>query len=186
MTVLRRRVFACAIVLAAGWSAAGGAQAHPFHATFAELRHNPKTHRLEVALRVAPADLERALRRRVRAPISLERRPDIDTLIEAYVRDVFVVQHNGSAVPLRWVGKEVLSHQIAWLYFEFLPPTAAAAVTLRNSAFFELASKQINTVQVTSQQGTRTLTFSPGRREQSRRVRLGPPKSRGPVPTVSG
>lgn len=180
--MIRRREWIGGLALAATAWPARRVLAHPFHATFAEVRHNAETNSLEVAMRVAPNDLEDALSRRVEGRVSLDRRADIDALITGYVRDVFVVTDGEMTLSPTWVGKEIESHQIAWLYFEFPLPADVKTVTVRNWAFFEIAAKQLNTVKVTAGSRKRTLTFSPGARQKAQRVTLAAPRSSGKKP----
>ena len=48
------------------------AEAHPVHATFAEAVWNPKTHSIEIALRVRVVDLESALSKGLKTRIDIE------------------------------------------------------------------------------------------------------------------
>ncbi|MDF1666343.1 MAG: hypothetical protein P1V97_31630, partial [Planctomycetota bacterium] len=59
------------------------AAAHPFHVTLAEAELETKTGNLELAIRVKPEDLERALSAQTNRKISLEKEGKVDALILA-------------------------------------------------------------------------------------------------------
>ena len=93
---------------------------HPFHVSFSEADYNFESGRLEVALRVHPADLEEVLRRRSGRRVDLDSEGEevLDRLLSAYAAERFLVASaGGGRGKLEWVGHEVdLNH--AWLYFE--------------------------------------------------------------------
>ncbi|MFN0056844.1 MAG: DUF6702 family protein [Planctomycetota bacterium] len=119
---------------------------HPYHVSIAEAEYNPTTASLEVALRVFPIDLERALLVRTGRRLDLDLHADVDRLLADYLRAVFVVTlPSGSLARLAWIGKEVGPSE-AWLYFEFSVPSGMAGVRIDNQIFFELELDQINTI----------------------------------------
>ena len=135
------------------------AMAHPFHVSIGEAEWNPKTRRLEVALRVHPADLDRALRKADRdrqQPPTLEG----DQRISRYLQSVFVVRYrDGAALKFTWIGKE-LSVKSAWLYFEIELPNGLDGALISNRLFFEIEKKQTNTVNFTVGERRESLSFS--------------------------
>ncbi len=133
--------------------------AHPYHATVAEAQLNAETGRLEISLKVIPEDLERALRRRHRERVILERTPRVDEMILDYLRDSFVVTQKGERHSLSWVGKEI-GPEGCWLYFEVPMADGLAGAQLRNTIFFEIEASQINTVRLRAGDLHRTLIFT--------------------------
>ena len=92
--------------------------AHPFHVSLAEVEFNAESGKLEVALRVYPLDLEKALTLHAARRISIDDEPEVDALIAAYLKDRFrVTGADGKPASIEWVGRE-LSVKDAWLYFE--------------------------------------------------------------------
>ncbi len=144
------------------------ATAHPFHVSIAEADFNAKTGKLEVALRVHPADLERALEDRVGRAVDLDKTPDVDRLITAYLRAVLVIQREGAKpLKLHWVGKEV-GIKFAWLFFEFAcpdatRPNAKGHWTVTNRIFHAQMANQVNTITFKQQRGERSLSFTRSR-----------------------
>jgi len=136
------------------------AGAHPFHVTLSEAEWNGKTGRLEVAMRVYPNDLERALRLDPDKRIDLERTANVDQMITAYLSKAVQAGTQATAdSKIRWIGKEVsLKH--VWLYFEIVPPAGQVPTWFSNHVFFELESDQINTVNLKSGAARATLNFS--------------------------
>lgn len=137
-------------------------QAHPFHATYAEVDWNETGKVLEVALRVQPEDLERILSLRAKRRIDIEKTKGVDKLIHKYLTEVFVVEQKGAEqksvnMPtLRWVGKEVSAKE-AWLYFEVPRPAGVKDLKMLNQIFFEILSDQVNTVRF--RQGKKRITL---------------------------
>ena len=117
---------------------------HPFHVSVAELEYNPKSKCLEVALKVWPEDLEKALNRNSKEPIDLDKTPRIDDLILAYLKKHIRVSADGkNNCKLNWIGKELEVKQ-AWLYFEVKTDVRPDNFTFSNTIFFELQDDQIN------------------------------------------
>ena len=169
------RTVAAALLLVL--AAANLATAHPNHVSLADTEWNAKTGRLEVALKVHPNDLERALRRRFRRRVVLDKTPDIDQLIQKYLVQVFVVKGtDGKQARLHWVGKEV-SVKAAWLYFELPLAHGPNGATFSNRILFELLPDQVNTINVRSGQRRASLTLTRDRTSQKLRLPDPKPKS---------
>lgn len=160
--MIRRRVLlgalpalglATAVVLAPGW-----ALAHPNHASLAVAELNPDTGRLEVALKVDPDDLERAIRKATDSTIRPED-PAAEAHVEAYVRKRFVVRPPAGKSDrprrMKWVGMEIKVDE-AWLYFE-IPIRGIWGLRIRNAIFFDLEDGQVNTLNL--RDGDTRLTF---------------------------
>lgn len=155
------------VLLATLWAVAG-VLAHPFHVSLTEAEYNPETHSLEVALRVLPADLERALELRLGRDIDLDREPELERWTREYVAERFVVRdRRGAVIGEQWVGME-LDLRDAWLFFELPLPDGTAGVEISNRVFFELEETQVNSINVRlpaastagRRRALRTLTLS--------------------------
>lgn len=135
--------------------AAGRGDAHPIHTSLGEAEWNAETGCLEVALRVFPDDLELALTKSVRRPVNLQRdAARLDQWIVPYLKRHFVLQRQGTALPIRWVGKEVSAKEV-WLYFE-IPAQDLEHCQCRNTLLCDVLSDQRNTVVITD--GARIAT----------------------------
>lgn len=145
----------CALVLSWLLAAAGSvASAHPFHATLSEIEWNAQTGRLEVAVRVDPGDLERALRARTGRRLVLEKETEEarDGLLADFVKETFRVAGAGdrrAGPPLKarvhFVGHE-LTPRFAWLYFELSFPGDVRRLEITQSMFTAVVPRQVNLV----------------------------------------
>lgn len=154
----------------------GVGSAHPFHVSIAEIEFNGESRTLEVALRVHPEDLVRALesRKRPGEKIELETGSLVEGKIAGYLAEVFVVKHGDRSLPLARVGEEI-GVDWAWLYFEVDLATLSSkgsgevALDVYNSAFFEFTKDQVNTLNLV---GDGEERFSISGVELTRTVRL--------------
>ena len=143
-----------ALALALGLAFAGqfladgtnGPARHPSHVTIAQAEFNAESASLEVALRIDPFDLEKALTAVAGEPVNLDQTENVDELVVDYLNEAFVLQFDeADPIELNWVGKEVFVHT-AWLYFEFTLPDGPDGAQLTNRLLFELQDDQVNTV----------------------------------------
>lgn len=125
----------------------GGTGTHPFHVTIAEVDVNAEAGTLEVAIRIYnPGDLEEAIGRKEGKKVDLEKTEDVDTLIQEYLAERFVVTRaDGEPAELQWVGKEV-SLKTTWLYVEIPLPDGPEGATFTNTLLFEIEADQSNTM----------------------------------------
>lgn len=121
--------------------------AHKFYVSFAQVEWNAETKSLEIAVRVFSDDLELALQRAAkRDTISLDKTPDVDKLLLAYLQQRLEIENaKGARQQLLWVGKE-LNVDSVWLYVESPMPEGLSDAKARNSLFFELYPDQLNTM----------------------------------------
>ncbi|MDY7096067.1 MAG: DUF6702 family protein [Acidobacteriota bacterium] len=173
------------------------ASAHPYHVTLAEMELNAATGRLEVALRMLPEDLVRALEARERRrpieapgeahgeqssdPASAER-PTRDELLADLVREAFTVTTaDGTPAALHWVGSEG-SVKAVWLYFELdlgaaperlREGSALDSITVANRLLLDLEPTQTNSVILRFGDRRTTVTLTP--RSPEREIRWPPP-----------
>jgi hypothetical protein len=145
-------------------SVAQRASAHPFHVSIAEAEWNAESKRLEVAMRVAPEDLEAALTNRAETKVRLEETEDVDKQITDYLNDHFTLRkpetedEEAKPLELHWIGKEVTTKS-AWLYFEIDAPDGVAGLELTNRVFVNEEETQINTVVIREGKQKTTLRF---------------------------
>lgn len=154
---------------------AGEAWAHPFHVTLAEAELEAKTGHLEVAIRVKPEDLERALSALTKRKISLEKEAKVDALILNYLRGAIrFIGANKKPAKMSFVGKE-LSRKALWIYFEVDLGGQLEGVKVENRVFFKVLPDQLNTMNF--KQGKKRCSLSFSRKFPSRTVRLVLPKT---------
>ena len=129
--------------------------AHPYPRSHAEIDYRAECHCLEVAIAVAPEDLEALLARRIGRRIPLEA-PAIDAALVGYLKERFVVSAAGVKRKIEWVGKEIDSAN-AWLYFKVLDVPTEFELSVR--LLFEREPTQVNQVLVRNGERRRALTF---------------------------
>ena len=107
---------------------------HPVHETVAELEWNPKTHRMEVALRLEILDAQWLAKQHAKANTSPDTSPDASPDKNAdpannwrlkYLEQKFrVTKPSGAGQPLtssyHWIGREQKGPHV-WWYFEIEP-----------------------------------------------------------------
>lgn len=135
------------------------AEAHPFHASRAEVDYRTECRCMEVALAVVPEELEAALQRIAGRRIPLESSEAEGAIVE-YLKTRFVVAPPGEEpLPIEWVGREV-SHREAWLYFKVTG--VSGGFDLVNRVLFEAEPAQVNHVLLRGIGEPRTLSFRVG------------------------
>lgn len=166
--MIRATLTLLATALLVGWGSP--ARAHPYHTTIAEADWNAESGRLEVALRLLPADLERALEAHVgqaspAAAPTTDDQATLDDHILGWLGQGFrLIPDGGEPAPILWVGKEV-SIEHVWLYFEIPLADGLEGVTIEHRLLLDLEPRQVNTLLLGRGKGRRTLTF---RRERPR------------------
>lgn len=128
------------------------ASAHPIRTSFAEADFRPETHKLEIALRVYPDDLEAALTARTGQPISLARTPPpaFDVALLAYLRATFLLRAADDTTPtLQLIGRELKDNdQHLWIYFECTLPGGLAGTRLSHRVLRDAFPEQLNALRV--------------------------------------
>lgn len=157
----------------------GSAVAHPYHVTLAEAELEKSTGKLEVALKVKPEDLERALSAMSKRKISLEKEKKVDALILQYLQSrlKFFISKN-KAAAMSFIGKEGKLKAL-WLYFEVDLKGKLEGISVEHRIFFEVLPDQMNTINFKQGKKRGSLTFS--RKFPKRTVQLkipAPPKKK--------
>ena len=135
---------------------------HPFHVSLTEAEWNAEAKRFELAMRLDPRDLHRALSSHAGEPIHVERtEPDkLRAAIMRYVRAKFpVVDSQGRKADWHWVGLENETKHV-WLYLELQPPETAEELIWSNQMIHEIEPSQVNTIILREGSEKQTLTFS--------------------------
>ncbi|MGB0954164.1 MAG: DUF6702 family protein [Planctomycetota bacterium] len=133
---------------------------HPVHTTMAEVDWNSEAQTLEIALHLTPRDLETALTSHGGKPVRLDKAKDLDTLIEAWLKDRLQLQDEKNVqATLTWVGKE-LDLRDVWIYFQFEGVSTLKDWELHNTLLASVAEDYVATVQLrVPEQEPRSLRF---------------------------
>lgn len=141
---------------------------HPFHFTNAEVEWNPKTARVEVALRVNGSDLEQEIHRDTGRKIAVRKQMDASDQqwLARYIGQRLYVATSAEVQPddaatsrLKWIGVEDDSGW-TWLYFELIPPVKPQQLWLTNRLFLEMHPTHVNYVSFLSAGKRQTLRCS--------------------------
>ncbi|MDQ3798320.1 MAG: hypothetical protein M3384_02620 [Acidobacteriota bacterium] len=121
--------------------------AHRYHTSLTRMDYNEKEKLVEISVQLFTHDLVPALERKNGGKrIDLEKTPDVDKLILAYLNENFVFKNkNGEPQPLRWVGKE-MEVDAVWIYVEISSPESPSGANLQNTILFESFPEQVNLV----------------------------------------
>jgi hypothetical protein len=134
------------LIMLAGFSV----QAHEYHASITDVKYNPKTQNLEVALRVFTDDLENALSVRNKSKVVYDNQSNKvkQYLIEYLNTTVSFELEKGKPLEQSFVGSEEET-DVVWLYFEV--PVKRASLSqlyVKNAVFTELFNDQMNVVNI--------------------------------------
>jgi hypothetical protein len=159
-----RRLFCGWAALAAGFALSQRAHSHPDHVALADVAYNAKNKAFEIALRIKPEDLERALSRISGAKVRIEDEAALVPL-KAYLQQTFALTAQKKALAHNWVGMEMQS-RFAWLYFEIpvrhLGPNAQ--LELRFDTLLDIEDEQVNTATIRIGASRQSLRFHAGQR----------------------
>jgi len=127
---------------------------HDFHYSRTDVVYAEESRTWQVTMRVFTDDFEAALERRVPSggPMRLgdaRERPDAAAVAAVWASETFVLQAGGKRIPVHWVGMDV-AHDLTYIFLETKPGAAAKAkeLRIRNAAFFDQFTDQINEVNV--------------------------------------
>jgi hypothetical protein len=127
------------------------AQAHDYHTSITEVKFNPHSQSLEVAVKVFTDDLENALTKRAKSKVQYQASSvKVNALIAAYLKSSLVFElTKGKALNHRFVGSEEEGDAV-WLYLEIpIDSNTLDHIYISNTVLTELFSDQMNIVNVT-------------------------------------
>jgi len=131
---------------------------HPVHETVAEVEWNPKTCRLEVAMRLDALD-EQWLRRRARPDRQSEGQWELDYLKRRFRISVSPGEGEADSASYRWLGREEERGHV-WWYFEIEPDDKQVPKWVDDRVLFEKEENQANRVIVLGGVPKRTLVLT--------------------------
>jgi hypothetical protein len=136
------------------------AEAHPYHVSIAEVKFNPKTQALEIAIKVFTDDLEQTLSDAAKKTVNLQQSPEVKSQLAAYLKITLQVENNVKQVlPQKFLGFET-EDDAQWLYLEIpVKPEQLKQLTFRNKVLFETFEDQINLMNITLNGQKKTLLF---------------------------
>jgi hypothetical protein len=127
---------------------------HDFHYSRTDVVYDAKSRSWQVTLRVFTDDFEAALEQRAPAggPMRLgdaRQRADAEAVAAVWASHMLAVQAGNKPIPLDWVGMDV-AHDLTYIFLETRPGATGKAkeLRIRNAAFFQQFTDQINEVNV--------------------------------------
>lgn len=146
---------------------------HNFHSTHTTVYYDEKEETIEITVRVAIDDLERAIEDKGVKNLKIgsdDESPSAEKLINSYLKQRLIIWPNNQSVEYEWVGKEVSKdfHDI-YLYFEIANCSKNEKINslyVENTIFTELIPNQANIVLIQFEENKRNLTFSKAKSSQ--------------------
>lgn len=163
-----RAVIAALLLLVSATLVPHGASAHPSHASYAEVEWSDNG-TLDVALRVIPEDLERALTRQAGRSVVLVDDDFVHAQLTNYLARHFRI--SSATGPLQLVGMDV-DYRDSWIYFS-LPASREPNARLRNTILFDEEPTQSNRVKRLWAPQEPVLVFDGGEPERPLAVNAG-------------
>jgi len=147
------------LVLAALLCGAGApCQAHRFHAGIADISYNQHSASVEVVHTYMAHDIEALLAGLAGRRVDLSR-PEDEALLRAYLEQRFyLLDANGSRLPLTWVGMTAGVQSVV-LYQELAGTPPARVARVHDAVLSDLLPRQANTVNLRFGGAVRSLAF---------------------------
>jgi hypothetical protein len=122
--------------------------AHDYHASIADIKFNPRTQSLQVAIKVFTDDLESALSKRSKTKVSYD--PASETIkqqLASYLAATMKFElAKGKPLKQRFVGSEE-DADVVWMYFEVpVQQASLSQLYIHNAVLTELFDDQMNIV----------------------------------------
>tara|TARA_B100001029_G_C15049699_1_gene449757 strand:+ start:285 stop:797 length:513 start_codon:yes stop_codon:yes gene_type:complete len=148
--------------------------AHDYHLTHTTLYYNANTEQVEITIKVAIEDLERALEGRLKEKLKIgtaDENEKTNYFIVNYFNNHLKIISNNLPVSYTWVGKEVSDNlHDMYLYFEinsFNQHDGSILLKLENTVFFDTALDQSNIVLINFNGDQKNLIFTKDQKTQS-------------------
>jgi len=148
--------------------------AHDYHMTHTTLYYNTNTEQVEITIKVAIEDLERALEGGLKEKLKIgtaDENEKTNYFIVNYFNNHFKIILNNLPVSYTWVGKETSDNlHDMYLYFEinsFNQHDQSILLKLENTVFFDMALNQSNIVLIDFKDNQQNLIFTKDQKTQS-------------------
>jgi len=136
-----------------------GRSLHPFHSSVGDCIYNAKDKVWEISIRLFEDDLTLGISQFTGSPFSFQKNPQVDPILEKYVRNYFGIQVNQKrTTPYRWVGWEPIDDMI-WVYLEIPSDQELSGVFIENSLLADSFPDQTNLLQVVRNTQKRSYLF---------------------------
>lgn len=132
--------------------------AHRFHAGIADVAFNQKTGSVEIVHTYMAHDIDALLATAAGRPVDLAK-PEDEALLRKYVEGRFyLVGKDKARLPLKWIGVTVSVESVV-IYQELAATPMEGIAHVRNAVLMDFMPRQANTVNLTRDGATTSLTF---------------------------
>ncbi|MFZ6800659.1 DUF6702 family protein [Undibacterium sp. Di24W] len=141
----------------------GLAHAHRFHAGITDISMNPNTGNTEIIHTFMAHDVEALLENLYQRQFDLSDPEDIQ-IFQRYVEQQFILVSKEQRLPLKWVGLKVDPNSVI-VFQEIEKQTLPEQISIRQAVLTDFLVDQVNTVNITKNGNTQSLTFTRSKRE---------------------
>ncbi len=141
------------------------ATAHDYHANITDVKYNPRTHNLEVAVRVFMDDLEQLLTRRAKTKVVYSSTSEaIKKQLSDYLSTALTFElEKGKPLKTRLLGSEGEDADVVWLYLEVpLEQASFSQLYVKNAILTDVFTDQMNIVNVNYKGSTESALMQRG------------------------
>lgn len=138
--------------------------AHDYHASIADVRFNPRTQSLEVAVKVFMDDLENALSQRNKTKVVYSHTSEqVKKYLADYLSTNLVLEvEKGKPLKQKFLGSEE-DADVVWMYLEVpLQQASLPQLYVKNAVLTELFSDQMNIVNINYKGKTESVLLQRG------------------------
>ena len=160
---MKYKVFSVLLLLVA-FLAAQPASAHDYHASITDVKYNPRTQNLEVAVKVFMDDLENALSRHAKTKVTYSSSSEqVKNYIAEYLRSTLSFElEKGKPLKFKLLGSEE-DVDVVWMYMEVpVQKTSLVQLYVKNAILTDLFTDQMNIVNVNYKGETESVLMQRG------------------------
>lgn len=136
--------------------------AHPFFVSICELDYKSESKSLEISLRIFTGDLEKTMEDWGAGRLYLGEKNEsskADSLLKAYVFQVFSFKINDQKTTYKYIGKEV-EQELTWIYLESDNIPDFNTISISNRLLFQSFPNQTNLIHVNHRQEIKSLLLT--------------------------
>lgn len=139
------------------------AHAHRFHAGITDISMNPNTGSTEIIHTFMAHDVEALLENLYQRQFDLSD-PEDAQVLQRYIEQQFILSSKEQRLPLKWVGLKVDPNSVI-IFQEIEQQFLPDQIAIRQAVLTDFLVDQVNTVNITKNGSTQSLTFTRSKRE---------------------
>ena len=121
---------------------------HKYYVSVTQVEYIEEENSLQIISRIFVDDFEKLIRERYDESITLAEADEpeiVESYIERYIKEKFVIQIDGKSVSMNYLGKEY-DNDIVYLYIEVTDLKEINTMEIRNEILFEIYEEQQNII----------------------------------------